>query len=67
MQIFCGDQDPLFNNNKNYANAINSHTPGLAIFKSYVGGHNNWNEMYDVINKYYTPNIYQWMLQYRNN
>lgn len=64
--IFCGTQDPLLDNNRDYAAAINQHKPGLATFRTYVGGHNNWNKMFAPSNQIYNPNIYQWMLQYRN-
>ena len=64
VMIFCGSSDPLLDNNKNYVAEINSHKPGLAIFRTYPGGHNNWNKMFDPSNTYYTPNIYQWMLPF---
>jgi len=62
--IFCGNSDPLLNNNRGYADKINEFKPGLAKFNTYSGAHNNWNRMFSPTNEYYTPNIYQWMLQY---
>jgi predicted esterase len=64
--VYCGNLDPLFDDNKTYVDAINQYKPGLATFKAYAGAHNNWNKMFDPSNRYYNPNIYEWLLQYSN-
>ena len=65
-KIFCGNADTEFKENKSYVDIINRYRPGLAIFTSYVGGHGSWNNIYNPTHKYYSPNIYEWMLQYHN-
>lgn len=67
MLIYCGREDTKFLRfSKEYAEIINQKTPGLAKFSLFNSGHKNWNPLYDLTNKYYTPNIYEWMLQYSN-
>lgn len=64
IKIFCGKSDGLYQDNKNYAAEINTHQTALAVFTAYNGDHGSWNPMYDLSNKSYNPNIYEWMLQY---
>jgi predicted peptidase len=64
VKIFCGTKDDLYPENKSYADEINKHRPGLAVFTTYNGGHGSWNPMYNPTHKSYNPNMYEWMLQY---
>lgn len=66
VQIFCGRSDDVYLKNKSYADEINKYRPGLALFTSYNGSHGGWNERYALSHVFYTPNIYEWMLQYHN-
>ncbi|SEW50287.1 PKD domain-containing protein [Chitinophaga arvensicola] len=65
----CGSADAFFQYVEPYINQINNtcNAPIKAISTTVAGaGHNGdtWDRAYDVTNKYYTPNIYEWMLQY---
>jgi predicted peptidase len=66
VKIFCGKSDGLYQDNLNYANEINRHRAGLAVFMPYNGGHGSWNSIYDISHENYNPNIYEWMLQQHN-
>ena len=65
VKVFCGDKDVQYlPTNKEYVDIINKYSQGLANFTSYNGYHGSWNNLYNLSNRYYNPNIYEWMLQF---
>jgi predicted peptidase len=67
LLMYCGNQDGAYLKvNKAYAATINAVTPGLAEFRTYNGKHQNWNPMYSPTHQYYKPNMYEWLLQFKN-
>ncbi len=70
---FHGDADGTVNVNKSIrmVEAINACDPApnpLAKLTIYAGvGHNSWDRAYLTDNSLHTPNVYQWMLQFRND
>lgn len=66
MKIFCGNNDNKYlSYNKDYSNLVNQFAAGLATFSTYPGAHTGWNNLYNLSHRYYNPNIYDWMLQFR--
>ncbi len=70
---FHGDADGTVSVNKsiNMVKAINNCVPApnpLAKLTIYPGvGHNSWDRAYLTDNSLHTPNLYQWLLQFRND
>jgi gliding motility-associated-like protein len=70
---FHGDADNTVSVNKtiNMVNAINACDPApnpLAQMTIYAGvGHNSWDRAYLTDNTLHTPNLYQWLLQFKND
>ncbi|HYF66814.1 MAG TPA: PKD domain-containing protein [Ohtaekwangia sp.] len=69
---FHGDADGTVSIGKTrrMVEAINACSPApnpLAKFTIYPGvGHNSWDNAYRTDNALHTPNLYEWMLQFRN-
>lgn len=70
---FHGDADGTVSVNKSIrmVDAINNCNPApnpLAKLTIYPGvGHNSWDRAYLTDNSLHTPNLYQWLLQFRND
>lgn len=65
VRLYCGVNDGLFNNNKKYAETVNGFQPGLVQFIPYNGAHDHWSSIFSPTNKFYQPNMYQWMTQFK--
>jgi gliding motility-associated-like protein len=69
---FHGDRDGTVNFNKTVSmvNAINACVPApnpLAIMTIYPGvNHNSWDNAYRTDNSLHTPNVYQWLMGFKN-
>jgi dienelactone hydrolase len=69
---FHGDADPIvsISKTKNMVNAINNSSPTptpKALFTIYAGvNHNSWDRAYTPNHTYHNPNIYEWMMSYKN-
>ncbi|SFD05665.1 hypothetical protein SAMN05518672_101257 [Chitinophaga sp. CF118] len=67
--FLCGSRDTFINNQNNYVDRINACNPeSPVIATSYAGDTHNyivWDKAYDVTHTYQSPNIYEWMLNYR--
>jgi gliding motility-associated-like protein len=69
---FHGDADGTVNYNKTVlmVKALNACVPApnpLALITIYPGvGHNSWDNAYRTDNSLHTPNLYQWLLQFKN-
>ncbi|HYG03912.1 MAG TPA: PHB depolymerase family esterase [Chryseosolibacter sp.] len=69
---FHGDKDSVvpLSRSQNMVNAVNACTPKpdpLALMTIYTGvGHNAWDYAYRADNSLHNPNVYEWILNYRN-
>lgn len=67
----CGDQDSFLSYFYDYTTRIQACNPAIAPKTTlYTGmGHSDavWDRVYNAANTYNTPNIYEWMLQYKRN
>lgn len=67
----CGDQDSFLQYFTDYTARIRNCNPAIAPKTTlYPGmGHSGalWDRAYNTANTYNTPNIYEWMLQYKRN